>query len=198
MKPRLQWAWLLLIAATISYSFSMPRILQKEFLTPLEIEKIQDAQEIDKRVKLYLDAAALRLKTAEERLNGKESAAGDPMEFFSPEDMVEGYYRCIRSVMLNLDGAAQNPKTEPASFNKALKYLKQTTENEQKSLTILKSMAEEKKKEELWNWVNRALDVSQGAYEGAVSALAKEPSSGKEEKGPPKKKSRPTLGPPEK
>ncbi len=197
MNARIYRPWLLLMAIWVPMPHAEPRILQKEYLTPLEIEKIQDAQEIDKRVKLYLDAAALRLKTAEERLNGKESVAGDPMEFFSPEDMVEGYYRCIRSVMLNLDGAAQNPKTEPAGFSKALKSLQQSTESAKKSLQILKSMAEEKKKEELWNWVNRALDVTEGAHDGAVSALAKEPPTGKEGKGPPKKKGPPTLQPPE-
>ena len=37
----------------------------KEFLTPDEILKLQDAQEIDKRIKIYVDAGALRLKTAE-------------------------------------------------------------------------------------------------------------------------------------
>jgi hypothetical protein len=190
---------LILILALLTVSpflTARPYPLQKEFLTPLEIEKIQDAQEIDKRVKIYLDAAALRLKTAEERLNGKESAAGDPMEFFSVEDMVEGYFRCVRSVMLNLDGAAQSPKTERPSFSKALKNLKQSMESSQKSLQILKNMAEDRKKEELWNWVNKGLDVSHGAYEGAVSALEKDSAPGRDEKGPPRKKSRPTLGPP--
>ncbi len=64
----------------------------KEYLTQDEITKIQDAQEIDQRTKLYMQAAALRLKVAEERLNGKESVPEDPMEFFSVEDMLEGYY----------------------------------------------------------------------------------------------------------
>jgi hypothetical protein len=67
----------------------------KEFLTPQEIAKIQDAQEIDKRVKVYLEAAALRLKTISDRLAGKESVAGDPLEFFSLEDMLDGYYRIL-------------------------------------------------------------------------------------------------------
>ncbi len=69
---------------------------RKEFLTPDEIEKIQDAQEVDARVKIYLQAASLRLKTAMDRMSGKESAPGDPLEFFSVEDMLDGYYRILQ------------------------------------------------------------------------------------------------------
>ncbi len=168
----------------------------KEYLTPKEIEKIQDAQELDKRVKIYLEAATLRLKTAEERLNGKESEPGDPMEFFSAEDMVDGYYQIIRSVMLNLDGATQNPRTDKGMFVKALKNLKESTERSQKDLEILKKIAEDKRMEGLWNAVNRSLDITQGAHEGAQTALSKEPEPGKQKEKPSKKKGPPTLGPP--
>ncbi len=171
---------------------------EREYLTPKEIEKIQDAQELDKRVKIYLEAASLRLKTAEERLNGKESEPGDPMEFFSAEDMVDGYYQIIRSVMLNLDGATQNPRTDKGMFVKALKNLKETTEKSQKDLAILKKIAEDKRMEGLWNAVNRSIDINDGAHEGAQMALSKEPEPGKQKTESPKKKKGgpPTLGPP--
>ena len=78
---------------------AVPSSLAKEFLTPDEIFKIQEAQEVEKRIKIYMDAAALRLKTAEERLQGKESVAGDPLEFFTVQEMLDGYNRIIRSVM---------------------------------------------------------------------------------------------------
>jgi len=147
----------------------------KEFLTQQEIDKIQDAQEIDKRVKIYMEAAALRLKTAEERLGGKESNPGDPLEFFAVEDLIDGYYRILKSVMSNLDEAANRPTTDRKTLYKALETLKNGTETGEKNLVILKKIAEEKQKEELWNLVNSALDIARGAHEGADTALSHEP-----------------------
>ena len=95
-----------------------------------------------------------------------------PLEFFTVEDMVGGYYRILRSVMFTLDEAAEKPK-EPERLNKALKNLKDRTEKDLKSLQILKKMAEEKQKEELWNLVNQALEIADGAREGAETGLAR-------------------------
>jgi hypothetical protein len=195
MKSVFSWMALVLLLNT-GWGGPVPiRMPDKEYLTPQEIEKIQDAQELDKRLKIYLEAAALRLKTAEERLNGKESAPDDPLEFFSADEMVDGYYKIIRSVMLNLDGAAQNPLTDQEGFIKALKQLKESTEKAAKDLIILKKVAEDKRLEELWNAVNRAIDITEGAHDGALLGLSKEPE--KEKQGPAKKKKqKPTLGPP--
>jgi hypothetical protein len=149
---------------------------KREFLTEKEIELIQDNYEIHIRVKRYLDFAASRLKVAEERLSGKESEPGDPFEFFTPEDMLAGYYRILESVMLNLEDAYK--KTDPMEQRKvqgALKTLKEAMERALKQLEILKTIAEEKNKEELWNLVNKAIDISKGAHEGAESGISKEP-----------------------
>jgi hypothetical protein len=184
-----------LCASVVALSFHAlsTSAMDKEYLTPKEIENIQDAQEFDKRIKIYLDAADLRLKTAEERLNGKESPPEDPMEFFSVEDMIDGYYKIIRSVMLNLDEAYQKPETEREKLTKTLKNLKSTTERAQKSLAILKKLAEDKRLEDVWNAVNRATDITIGAHEGAEQGLAGTPEP--EKKGPPRKKSsKPSLG----
>jgi len=148
----------------------------KEFLTDKEIELIQENHEISIRVKLYLDFAASRLKAAEQRLSGKESEAGDPFEFLAPEDMLDGYYRILESVMRNLDDAAQRADPqEESSILKALRSLKVSMESAFPELEILKKIAEEKDKEHLWNQVNKAIDISKGAHEGAVLGLARQP-----------------------
>lgn len=144
----------------------------KEFLTPKEIEKIQDATEIDKRIKVFLEAAELRLKAAEERLRGQEPADGDPLELFSVEEMLEGYYRILRSVMFTLDEAFEK-RPDPERLPKALKGLKERTEKDLKSLQILKKIAEEKKREELWNLVGQALEIADGARDGAETGLTR-------------------------
>jgi hypothetical protein len=152
---------------------------RKEYLTAKEIEKIQDNQEIDKRVRIYLDAAALRLKTAEQRLNGKESEPGDPLEFFSVPEMLDGYFQIMRSVMLNMDGASQNPGVDKGKIEKALRSLKESTERSSKDLAALKKIAEDKKLEDVWNLVNQAIDITNGAHEGSTDALAKTPAAPK-------------------
>ena len=155
----------------------------KEFLTDKEIEMIQDTHEIDRRTKIYLDAAALRLKSAEDRLVGKEPDPGEPLEFFTPEDMLDSYYRILKSVMMNIDEAAQKPGPNQQLIGKALKNLKSATEKADDQLKILKRLSEDKKKEELWNLVNNALEITAGAHDGAEYGLSKESSPADRNKG---------------
>jgi hypothetical protein len=149
--------------------------LGKEFLTSKEIEGIQDTHEIETRVKIYLNAASLRLRSAEDRLVGKETVPGDPLEFFTPEDMLDSYYRILKSVMMNLDDAAQNRQTDRWAIGKTLKNLKSSTEKAMEQLQILKKIAEEKRKEELWNLVNKAIEITEGAHDGAEYGLSTHP-----------------------
>jgi len=161
---------------------AIPSSRAKEFLTPDEIFKIQEAQEVEKRIKIYMDAAALRLKTAEERLQGKESVAGDPLEFFTVQEMLDGYNRIIRSVMFNLDEAAEKPSTDRGKLNKALKNLKDGAEKATKDLDVVKKIAEEKKDEEVWNLTNQGLEITESAREGAETGLARFPVKAKSKK----------------
>jgi hypothetical protein len=179
MKTSILTICAILLTALSSSGPCRAAIPQKEYLTAKEIEQIQDAQEIEQRVKIYLEAAKLRLKTAEERLNGKESPPDDPFEFFSVEDMLEGYYRILKSVMLNLDDAFQKPRGEKQNLNKTLKNLKDTTEKAGKALAVLKKMAEDKRLEEVWNLVNKDIDITGGAHEGAELGLSNIPAPAK-------------------
>jgi hypothetical protein len=167
------WGALLLLAVAL-FPASVRMSSGKEFLTDKEIEKLQDAQEIDLRVKIYVEAGALRLQTAEERLTGKESEEGDPMEFYAPGDLLDAYCRIIRSVMINLDDAFQKSAGNRDRVIKALKNLKEGTEKSLKRLAVLKIIAEERQKEDLWNQVNQAIEVTNGAREGAELGLSRE------------------------
>lgn len=145
----------------------------KDFLTPQEIAKIQDAQEVDQRVKVYLEAAALRLKTVADRLAAKESMPGDPLEFFSVEDMLDGYYKILHAVMLNLEDASRNPKTDQKKFQSAMKNLKAATEVAGRQLELLKKTTEDQRKEEAWKLIGKAIEITNGAREGAANAVSK-------------------------
>ncbi len=177
---------LLPLLACVGVLVNAPLCTGKEYLTDKEIEAIQINQEVHRRVKLYLGFAELRLKAAEDRLNGIESEGNDPLEFFTPEDMLDGYYRILRSVMLNLDDAYQSPDPrERPKVRQALKTLKGATEKALRQLEVLKKIAEEKKMEELWNLINQAIDVTNGAHEGAELGISRDPDPGS-----PKRKTR--------
>ena len=60
-----------------------------EFLTEAEIKAIRKNQKIDPRVKLYLRYALLRLTSAQARMAGQETLPGDPLEYLTPEDMLD-------------------------------------------------------------------------------------------------------------
>jgi Xaa-Pro aminopeptidase len=167
------WKRLGMLGLALSIPIAAQPRMSKEFLTPQEIARIQDAQEIDQRVKVYMEAAALRLKTVAERLAGKESMPEDPLEFFSVEDMLDGYYQILRAVMLNIDDASRKPGVDPAKIQTALKRLKAVTDAGAKQLEALKKTAEEQKREEAWNLIVKAIDINKGAQEGAAGAIKK-------------------------
>jgi hypothetical protein len=148
---------------------SVPR--SREFLTEGEIALIQARQEIGPRVKFYLEAAQLRLKSAEDRLRGEETEPGDPLEYFTPEDMLDGYYRILESVMMNLEEAHQTGGRDRSGIQEALKALKKRTEEYDRRLDSLKNLAEKKKNEELLRLIQKAEDITRGAHEGSKQAL---------------------------
>jgi hypothetical protein len=61
-------------------------------------------------------------------------------------------------------------------IGKALKQLKSETEKDLEELLILKKIAEEKKNEHLWDLINEAVEITNGAHEGAGYGLSKQPS----------------------
>jgi hypothetical protein len=183
MSRTLGMAILLLSLLPGPFHLRMARGVPREFLTPNEITKIQQTHEIDQRIRIYLEAAALRLKTAQERFAGKESAEGDPLEFFSVADMIGGYNRIMESITLNLDDAFQRSPKDADKLRSALSALKEAAEKAEKGLAILKKQAEEKLNEPVWNLVNQALEITQGAREGAESGIATLPEPPAKKKG---------------
>jgi hypothetical protein len=152
----------------------------REFLTEKEIEAIQENQDIATRTKMYLQAATLRLVSAQARLTGEETEPGAPLEFLTPEDMLDGYYRIIQSVMANLEDAYQIRRPDRDGIKKALKYLRYRMENDLDKLELLEKMAAEREKKEFLDLVRRAVDIAKGADSGAKESLSSKPFSSKD------------------
>jgi len=145
----------------------------RDFLTDKEIEKMRNTQDIDKRTGIYMDAASLRLTTALDRFEGKESEPGDAMEFYSRQEMLDDYYKILDRVMLIVGEAFESPRRrENINIKKALQALKSESSANLKRLSALMKLAEEKDEEELWNGINRAIDITGGVIDGADEGLS--------------------------
>jgi len=152
---------------------AVPGARARDFLTDKEIAKMKNIQDIDKRTGIYMDAAALRLSTALDRFGGKESEPGDAMEFYSMQDMLDDYYKILDRVMLVVGDAFESPRRrENINIKKALQALKSESDANLKLLSTLMKFAEEKDEEELWNSVNRAIDITGGVLDGADEGLS--------------------------
>ena len=152
-----------LLAGTVAAAFGYRG---REFLTEEEIKVIQRNQKIDPRVKMYLRAAFLRLTSAQARMVGQETIPGDPLEYLTPEDMLDGYYRILNSVMFNLEDAAQAFPPDWGGIRKALKHLRDQMKKAIPQLEFMEKMTrdlksrkaackilgveEDERKEQLW------------------------------------------------
>jgi hypothetical protein len=145
----------------------------KDFLTDKEIELLQETQSVANRARIYMDAAALRLETAKDKLSNKEYEAGDPMELLTPEDVIGAYCKILRSIQLNVEYAIETPQRRGSeSAGKALKTLKEETGKALKELDVLRQMAEEKQRDPLLNSINDAIDITNDIIDDTNEKLA--------------------------
>jgi len=158
----------MVLFGVVSAAFASPL---RDYLTEEEIDGIRRNQKIDPRVKLYLKAASLRLTSAEARLAGQETEPGDPLEYFTPEDMLDAYNQILKSVMLNLEDAVQKFPPDRGGIRKALKHLQGVMKKSIPRLENLERMAAAKEETEVVRLVRRAIELSNGALEGAEEAL---------------------------
>jgi len=145
--------------------------LAREFLLGKEIEQIREAQELDKRTQLYVKFAALRLATFKDRSKGIESKPGDPLEFYSPADLIYGYTRCLKAVQDNVDESVNYKRVEARVLAKALTTLKDFAAKSLPELEEASKYAVDRKNEELYRKVETAFEVTRAAIEGSVEGL---------------------------
>lgn len=144
----------------------------RDFLTDKEIERLQETQSVAARTRIYMDAAALRLKTVKDKLSNKEYEAGDPMELLMPEEVIDAYCKILRSVHLITGYAIEAPNRKGnESVEKALTILKAETTIALKELDILLRMAEEKQRNLLSGSINDAIDVTNDTFNDTIEKL---------------------------
>jgi hypothetical protein len=168
--------WRLPVGATIALIWAVHAALAmpfQEWMTPAEIVKFRDEQELAKRIGMYMSAAKLRLEKVGERLSGKSSAEGDPLEFHSATDLVLGCRSAIRAAMISIQDQVTYKKAENEEIIAALKELKGTTEDFRPALEKIQKQAIEKRDEPLYNAVKECAQYADSAARGAKSAIEK-------------------------
>jgi hypothetical protein len=169
-KPLL---FFLLLSMFFIFSLS-PEGHARDFLTDKEIELLQNTQSVANRARIYMDAAALRLKTAKDKLSNKEYEAGDPMELLMPEEVIGAYCKILQSVHLIVGYAIETPERRGnESVAKALKTLQEETEKALKELAVLQRMAEEKQRDPISDSLNEAIDITNDILDDASEKLAR-------------------------
>jgi hypothetical protein len=156
----------LLLPAILGIFLPLQVASARDYLTDKEIELIQDTQSVASRARIYMEAAALRIKTAQDKLSNKEYAEGDPMEFLTPEDVLNDYGKILRSLQFTLESAIESPRHKGyETIGKALKYLKEETPKELRELKVLLQIAVEKHRDTFAERIKDAIDATQDFLE---------------------------------
>ena len=93
--------------------------------TDEEHSDVQDAQELKKRVKVFLEIAEARLKEIDRRLQKQEwdKKKANPLEFYTYPQLVRAYHRALRSSMINIDEKARHRLASEKDIKKVLESL---------------------------------------------------------------------------
>jgi hypothetical protein len=163
------WLVLAMLLARIPPAAGLPQ----EWMTPAEIEKFRDEQDLAKRASMYMSAAKLRIEKAAERLAGKSAPEGDPLEFSSVADLVLGCRSALHATMINIQDQVTYKKSESSEIVKALKELKGTAEDLLPKLEKIQKQAFEKRDESVYRAVKECTQYADSAARGAKNAIEK-------------------------
>lgn len=141
--------------------------------TDAEYEKIQDAQELLKRVKLLLEIAASRLDEIERRSSGREwdKKEPNPLEFFTYGQLMHAYARALETLMINIDEKAKFKTASEKDIRKSLEQVNEKVAQFQPRLAPIKRLAEDRRDEELYLELRAAKKESDIALKGSQLGL---------------------------
>jgi hypothetical protein len=141
--------------------------------TEEEFSKLQLAQQLVKRVEVFLEIAESRLDEIERRVKGVEwkEKEPNPLEFYSYEEMLHAYTRAIEGVMVNIDEKATSGMAREQDIRKSLKELSKKIEDFTPRLEALKALVMERRDERLARKLMDAMKASEIARKGAQYGL---------------------------
>ncbi|MFQ5740356.1 MAG: hypothetical protein ACE5JX_15215 [Acidobacteriota bacterium] len=144
--------------------------------TQAEYEKIQLAQKLSNRVKVFLKIAESRLREISTRIRDHQEKEQDPkesnpLEFFTPAQMVHAYSKAIDGVMVNIDDRAKRKTESKKEIHKSLKQLNKRILKFIPQLEAFQEFALQTRDEELYREVQKAMKTSDIARKGSQLGL---------------------------
>ena len=173
----------------------VPSYQSGDRFTDREYVKIQLAQEIARRVGVFLEIAARRLEEIDLKMNPDKSKnikeedkkdkkrkkekhleqekLEDSLEFYTYWDMLRAYDRAIEGIMINIDEKAIHKLARPREIRKAMKKLCNKLPEFIPQLEPIQKLALEKQDEDLLAEIKQAQETSSLAQKGCLVGLGK-------------------------
>ncbi len=141
--------------------------------TDAEYEKVQDAQKLKDRVKIFMEIAESRLLEIERRREGTEWKGDkeNPLEFYTLAQMVHAYDRSIAGTMIFIDEKATRRLEKEKEIKKALKQLNKKMQEFIPRLEPIRQQAVDEQDEELFIEIRSAMTNSDKALKGSQLGL---------------------------
>ncbi len=133
--------------------------------TDAEYEKLRDAQEIRNRVKVFLEIAESRLDELDRRREEREwdKEEDNPLEFFTPGQLLRAYNRAVVGTMVNIDERAKYKTSPEKDIRKALEAVNKKASEFIPRLESVRQYAIDRKDEELfleWREAKKQSDIA--------------------------------------
>lgn len=148
-------------------------LLTGDRFTDEEFTKIQEAQELVKRVEVLLEICEARFQEIQRRQEGKEWDTKDPnpLEFHTYNDMIYAYERALESIMINIDEKHKYRTASSKDVRKSLEKLNEKVQEFIPRLQALQEWAKEQRDEGLYRQIQKALKASEIALKGSQYGL---------------------------
>jgi hypothetical protein len=149
----------------------------KDRFTDQEYTRIQLAQELTKRVEVFLEIAESRLEEIGRRMDKLEwvEEEENPLEFHTYWDMVHAYRQAIDGIMINIDEKAIYKTASEKDIEKSLKELNKGIGEFIPQLEPLKELAIELQDQALYEELLEAEEISITAQKGSLYGLGAPP-----------------------
>lgn len=141
--------------------------------TDEEYGKVQDAQQLMDRVKIFVEIAESRLKEIERRSENLEwkGDKDNPLEFYTLAQMVHAYDRSIQGIMIFIDEKATRHLASEKEIKKALTLLNKRMQDFIPKLEPIRQRAIDTKDQELFIEIRSAMKNSEAALKGSQLGL---------------------------
>ncbi len=147
----------------------MSRSISGDQFTNVEYERLQHAQKLKDRVKVFLQIAEKRLDEIERRTSRVEwdKDKRNPLEFYTYGELVRAYQRSVDGIMVNIDDKVSYKTATEKDIKKSLRQLNFKIKDFIARLEPVRNLAEERSDENLYLEWRKAWKSSQTALKGS-------------------------------